>query len=56
MESDVIYENRRVRENYLIIKIATDNGRLNITFGLAIFVVKCNAIENMGQDQNNDEK
>ena len=51
-----IYDSRRARENYLIIKIATNNGRLNIAFGLAIFVVKCNTVENIGQDQNDDEK
>ena len=45
-----------LREIYLVIKIATYNGSLNIRLGFAIFVVKCNAIENMGQDQNDDEK
>lgn len=47
---------RMLRYIHLVIKIATYNGSLHVTFCFAIFVVKCNAIENMGQDQNYDEK
>mmetsp|Transcript_37422 Transcript_37422/g.79871 ORF Transcript_37422/g.79871 Transcript_37422/m.79871 type:complete len:107 (-) Transcript_37422:771-1091(-) len=40
----------------LIIKIAANDGLLDVRRSFSIFVVKSNAIENVGQDQNDCKK